>query len=81
MNRMQRTHIPDKFFRSIAVALISATTSIYANAADSIDFGSQIQPILADKCYACHGPDAAQREADLRLDREQDVFAQRCCKK
>ena len=32
------------------------------------DFNRDIQPILADKCYACHGPDAQKRKAGLRLD-------------
>ncbi|MEE3373458.1 MAG: DUF1553 domain-containing protein [Planctomycetota bacterium] len=38
--------------------------------ADAVSFSKQIRPILADRCYACHGPDAAQRKADLRLDQE-----------
>jgi hypothetical protein len=33
-----------------------------------IDYSREILPILANECYACHGPDAAQRQADLRLD-------------
>ncbi len=33
-----------------------------------IDFGRQIRPILANNCLKCHGPDAAERQAGLRLD-------------
>lgn len=35
-----------------------------------IDFNRDIRPILADKCFACHGPDAAARKSKLRLDTE-----------
>src|SRR4051794_36363458 len=37
-------------------------------AAPPVDFQRDIQPILADNCYHCHGPDSNRRKADLRLD-------------
>ena len=35
---------------------------------DSVSYNFNIRPILSDKCYACHGPDANKRKAHLRLD-------------
>lgn len=33
-----------------------------------IVYNRDIRPILAEYCWACHGPDAKHREAELRLD-------------
>jgi hypothetical protein len=38
-----------------------------APAADP-DFNRDVRPILAAKCFKCHGPDDKARKADLRLD-------------
>ena len=33
------------------------------------EYNKRIRPILAENCFACHGPDAQARKADLRLDK------------
>jgi uncharacterized protein DUF1553/uncharacterized protein DUF1549/cytochrome c len=52
------------------IALLSATflAVVHCLGADNVDFQRQIRPILADKCFACHGRDAEHREGGLRLD-------------
>jgi mono/diheme cytochrome c family protein len=54
----------------LAIGLCSFAT-LHADAQpaeDRIDFNSQIRPILFSSCVACHGPDAEERKAGLRLD-------------
>jgi hypothetical protein len=42
---------------------------------DPVSYNFDIRPILSDKCYACHGPDAKKREAGLRLDVAESAYA------
>ena len=49
---------------------ISWALVLLALPAFAVDFDRDVRPLLSENCYACHGPDAAQRQANLRLDLE-----------
>lgn len=42
---------------------------------DLVSYNFDIRPILSDKCFSCHGPDANKRAAQLRLDIASEAYA------
>ena len=41
-----------------------------------LKYNLDIRPILSDNCYACHGPDAKSRQANLRIDTKAGAFSE-----
>ena len=58
----------------LGVASVSAEESESTQA--TVDYNLDVRPILADNCFACHGPDAKTREANLRFDTKAGAFSE-----
>src|SRR5204862_4210377 len=61
-------------FVVIAAVVLALGCEQGAVAGDArVSFNGEVRPILSDSCYRCHGPDAGNRKAGLRLDRREDA--------
>jgi hypothetical protein len=86
MRKVGISHGLVPFFRLTLVMtkifLFTAVVTISVRAAElpvpaKIQYNRDVQPILSDNCFYCHGNDPKHREADLRLDiRDEAVKAE-----
>ncbi len=75
---MKKTSIVIAVFIAIITGFISCFSfegRSKADLPDVVSYNFHIRPILSDKCFACHGPDANKRAANLRLDMAEYAFA------
>jgi hypothetical protein len=61
----------------VLFCLLVARSSAAENALPRLSYNDDIQPILAENCFLCHGPDSSTRKAALRLDRFADATVAR----
>ncbi len=54
----------------------SEQSSLQEDIPEVISYNFHVKPIISDKCYPCHGPDANKRKAGLRLDIEEVAKAE-----
>ncbi|NUQ86313.1 MAG: hypothetical protein HUU11_16530, partial [Anaerolineales bacterium] len=54
--------------RAALLLSVPALSPAVAGAATAVDFTREVQPILAEHCLHCHGPDENDRKAGFRLD-------------
>ncbi len=82
MNRCGFPSLATRFFWNRPAQKVVLVTTVVLGARllaedaipDHVRFNRDVRPILADNCFACHGPDGNRREANLRFDSEQGVF-------
>src|SRR5271169_7004208 len=54
-----------------AIVIFAAALPLAAQSQAPVEFNRDVRPILSDKCFICHGPDAATKKVPFRLDREE----------
>ena len=62
--------------RAAGILIVTLCFGLTAQS-DAVHFNRHIRPILSDRCFACHGPDAKARKAKLRLDTFEGATADR----
>lgn len=60
-------------FLTPALCIVIGIANVLSLHANDVDFASQIQPILAKRCYSCHGPET--QEGGIRFDHRDSLVA------
>jgi Protein of unknown function (DUF1553)/Protein of unknown function (DUF1549)/Planctomycete cytochrome C len=66
---------PASLGRLAALAILLAASSGRSATDAKLEYNRDVRPILSDKCFKCHGPDAQARKAELRLDVRESALA------
>jgi cytochrome c553 len=66
---------PGRWVRGLVILVAGVVPAVPAKAAEKLKYNRDVRPILAENCFACHGPDSAARKADLRLDQRDLAIA------
>ena len=64
------TQIPIVFWCHLLLSI-----ALSAARGQQLDYGKDVQPLLAEHCYACHGPDEKTRKGGLRFDDRESATA------
>jgi hypothetical protein len=73
---------PGRALLPLACAVLASAvgchqTGTRAGTTQHLDFNQDVQPILASRCFSCHGPDPEMRKAGLRLDLGESAMRKR----
>jgi len=81
MNRIFVILMVSAFALILTFGISSCTKENKNSRSAQVSYNQDIRPILSDKCFLCHGPDMATRQAGLRLDIQEEALTELISKK
>lgn len=64
-----------KFQIPVSLICLLVTVTYSESSEETVSFNDDIRPILSDRCFKCHGPDADNQKSDFRLDTREHAIA------